>query len=133
MSASVHTLAPSAARTSSGTGETVAMRREGISTLNVLVNVTAISGTSPSLDVALEWSIDGTNFASVTAALSRQSARRVPRLSPSLYGPRSCVSSGRSRAPPRRLLSALRVSATSQTRCPGQRLAGAFPCPESES
>lgn len=31
--------------------------------LNVLVNVTARSGTTPTLDLSVEWSMDGTNFA----------------------------------------------------------------------
>jgi hypothetical protein len=31
--------------------------------VNVFLNVTAVSGTTPSMTVSVEWSFDGTNFA----------------------------------------------------------------------
>ena len=40
--------------------------RENPNNLNVLLNVTAVSGTSPSLTVEVQWSNDGTNFFSAT-------------------------------------------------------------------
>lgn len=47
----------SAARTA--TGQTDALRCGGARNLNLLVDVTAASGTSPSLTVSVEWSPDG--------------------------------------------------------------------------
>lgn len=49
----------SAARTSAGTSS--AMLAVG-ARVAVTVNVTAVSGTAPSLTLSLEWSADGTNF-----------------------------------------------------------------------
>lgn len=51
---------PSAARTA--TGQSTAFAVGTRETLAVLVNVTAVSGTSPSLTVNVEWSDDGTNW-----------------------------------------------------------------------
>jgi hypothetical protein len=65
-------LHPSAARTVSGTGP--ALDRGGLGRFLVQLNVTAASGTTPTLDVYLQTSVDGTNwhdvghFAQVTAA-----------------------------------------------------------------
>ena len=54
------TVVTSAARTTTGTSG-------GVSTtdarLSLLVNVTASSGTTPTLDLTIEWSHDGTNWA----------------------------------------------------------------------
>jgi hypothetical protein len=36
--------------------------------LSVLIRVTAVSGTTPSLTVEVQWSNDGTNFVSATTA-----------------------------------------------------------------
>lgn len=73
MSARAITLLPSAARTVSGASDgtsAAAEFREG----NVLLDITAVSGTAPSLTVTLETSADGlswfphTAFAAKTAA-----------------------------------------------------------------
>lgn len=56
----------SAARTTTGNSPAIACEK-GLQ-LNVLVEVTASSGTTPTLDFTVEWSMDGTNFASGQAA-----------------------------------------------------------------
>lgn len=64
----------SAARTASGTSGAVAI--DPGANVHVVLNTTAASGTTPTLDVSLEWSLDGGTtwaapgdaFAQVTAA-----------------------------------------------------------------
>lgn len=51
----------SAARTVSGNSAAITVPR-GKSFVNVLVNVTAASGTTPNMALTLEWSIDGTTW-----------------------------------------------------------------------
>lgn len=60
--AAVATIVASAARTATGNSGAV---QADISSrnLSVLVNVTAQSGTTPTLDFSVQWSADGTNFA----------------------------------------------------------------------
>lgn len=53
----------SAARTTNGNSGAVVCEK-GLE-LNILVEVTASSGTTPSLALTIEWSMDGTNFAVV--------------------------------------------------------------------
>lgn len=53
-------IAASAARTT--TGNSGAQLAEKALFLNLLVEVTASSGTTPTLDFTVEWSMDGTNF-----------------------------------------------------------------------
>lgn len=48
----------SAARTATGTSAAVDTR-SAAARLNILVDVTAASGTTPTLDVTVEWSFDG--------------------------------------------------------------------------
>lgn len=48
----------SAARTATGTSSAIEAR-SAAARLNILVNVTAASGTAPTLDVTVEWSFDG--------------------------------------------------------------------------
>ena len=60
-------VADSAARTTTGTSTAVALNvnsqvSPGGALLGLLVNVTAASGTTPTLDLTVEWSSDGTNF-----------------------------------------------------------------------
>jgi hypothetical protein len=50
--------APSAARTTSGNSGLVAV--DNGDQLAVLLNVTAVSGTTPSMTVSVQWSHDGT-------------------------------------------------------------------------
>ena len=54
------TLHPSAERTESGSGETIELGDR--STLRLLLDVTAASGTDAALDVAVETSHDGTTW-----------------------------------------------------------------------
>ena len=54
----------SAARTASGNSGAI-KADIGARNLSVLVDVTAASGTVPTLDTTIEWSFDGTNFAVV--------------------------------------------------------------------
>lgn len=55
-------VAPSAARTASGSTASIELIGGG-ETIGVLLDVSAVSGTSPNLVVSLEWSNDGTNWA----------------------------------------------------------------------
>jgi len=60
MARTVPNVAPSAARTASGTSAGFGTPADKLS---VLLDVTAVSGTTPSMTVTVEWSSDGTNFA----------------------------------------------------------------------
>lgn len=51
----------SAARTASSNSG--GLRQDTGDALNVLVSTTAVTGTTPTLDVSVEWSNDGTNWA----------------------------------------------------------------------
>lgn len=53
---------PSAARTANGNGQAILDSDRG-DTLSLLVAVTAASGTTPTLDLAVEWSHDGSTWA----------------------------------------------------------------------
>lgn len=55
----------SAARTTTGNSGAIACEK-GLN-LNLLVEVTASSGTTPTLDFTIEWSMDGTNFGALQA------------------------------------------------------------------
>lgn len=57
----------SAARTASGNGQAVLAASTG-DTLSLLLDVTAASGTSPTLTAGVEWSMDGVNFAPAETA-----------------------------------------------------------------
>ena len=73
MAARAITLLPSAARTSSGSGDgssAAAEFREG----NILLDITAVSGTSPSLTVTVETSADGANWFAHTAFTAKTAA-----------------------------------------------------------
>lgn len=54
------TFVSSAARTASGNSGPLALAN--VATLDLEVNVSAVSGTSPSLALSVTWSDDGTNF-----------------------------------------------------------------------
>ncbi|EST24383.1 hypothetical protein [Streptomyces roseochromogenus] len=56
------TLVVAAARTASGNSGPLVV---GYSPLNIEIETTAVSGTSPSMTVAVQWSVDGVNFAPV--------------------------------------------------------------------
>lgn len=58
----VYTLVPSAARTASGNSGPLTI---GYSPVNLEVIVSAVSGTTPSMTLAVQWSDDGVNFAPV--------------------------------------------------------------------
>lgn len=58
----VVTAVPSAARTTSGNGAAVLSADTG-DTLSLVLNITAASGTTPTLVVSVEWSMDGSNWA----------------------------------------------------------------------
>lgn len=60
MASGPFTLVASAARTA--TGNSGAMQLGDQSVLDLEVNVTAVSGTSPSMTLSVQWSNDGTNF-----------------------------------------------------------------------
>jgi hypothetical protein len=84
----VREVVASAARTSTGTSSAISAEAAGGSggigvgaRLNLLVDVTAAAGTTPTLDLSVEWSPDGTTawasadpadaFPQVTAAAAR--------------------------------------------------------------
>jgi hypothetical protein len=55
---------PSAARTTSGNSGTASVQvPANVDTVSVLANVTAASGTTPSLVLSVQWSNDGTTWA----------------------------------------------------------------------
>lgn len=60
MAFDLNTFAASAARTA--TGNSGAFAVGGATQIGVGVVVTAVSGTSPSMTLSIEWSFDGTNF-----------------------------------------------------------------------
>lgn len=65
---------PSAARTATGQGNGFAVTRR---TLTLAVDITAASGTSPTLQVGVDWSADGTTWIAADPAdqfTSRSSA-----------------------------------------------------------
>lgn len=57
-----NTLVTSAVRTTSGNSGPLTV---GYSPLNIEIEVTAVSGTTPSMTLAVQWSVDGVNFAPV--------------------------------------------------------------------
>ncbi len=73
MAARAITLLPSAARTSSGSGDGSSVAAE-LREANVLLDVTAVSGTTPSLTVTLETSADGTSWFTHTAFTAKTAA-----------------------------------------------------------
>lgn len=58
----------SAARTASGSTGALAVREAGDRSLHLLLAVTAASGGTPTLDVSVEWSMDGVAFAAADPA-----------------------------------------------------------------
>lgn len=70
------TLVPSAARTASG--ETATFRDFGAArTIRAQLEVTAAAGTTPTLDVMIEDTVDGTNWNSVAAFTQATAASRM--------------------------------------------------------
>ena len=65
------TLHESAARTATGTGSALELGDRGV--LRLLIDVTAASGTTPTLDVTVETSFDGSTWRSVAAFAQRTS------------------------------------------------------------
>lgn len=61
------TVVPSGARTTTGTSAAVLGADTG-DVLSLQVNVSAASGTTPTLLLSVEWSIDGTNWATLDGA-----------------------------------------------------------------
>jgi hypothetical protein len=64
------TLAASAARTATGTGSAVEMGDSGI--LRLTLDITAASGTTPTLDVAIQTSQDGSTGWTTVASFAQQ-------------------------------------------------------------
>lgn len=58
-------LVPSAARTASGDSGELTGSYDEATTLRVQLNVTAVAGTAPTLDVLLEDTVDGANWNAV--------------------------------------------------------------------
>jgi hypothetical protein len=58
------TAVTSAARTATGNSPAIALGDRG-STLHTILDVTAVSGTTPSMTLTVEWSHDGVNFAAL--------------------------------------------------------------------
>lgn len=67
MARALGTIVASAARTATG-NETVARGTSDHNNLALTLNVTASSGTTPSLTLAVQWSADGTNFGAADPA-----------------------------------------------------------------
>lgn len=70
---SPRTVVDSAARTATGNSGAISLHEAlkvdagevDIDSINLVVDVTAVSGTSPTLDLSVEWSHNGTDFAAV--------------------------------------------------------------------
>jgi hypothetical protein len=74
------TLAPSAARTTAFTGTAAGLGPA--QTIIFQLDVTAVAGTSPTLDVKIQGSVDGTNFCDVAAfAQATATTRQLLRIS----------------------------------------------------
>ena len=58
----------SAARTTTGNSAAISTDYGNSTQLNLLINVTAASGTGPTLDLKVQWSADGTNWADAEPA-----------------------------------------------------------------
>lgn len=61
------TVLPSGAKTANGNSGPLALNDRG-DQLHLLLNVTAVSGTTPSMTLTVEWSHDGVNFAPLEGA-----------------------------------------------------------------
>jgi len=68
------TVAASAARTASGNSGAIPVVAQ---TLGIGLHVTAVSGTTPSMTVTVEWSHDGTNFAGGESPVSFEAITAV--------------------------------------------------------
>ena len=72
-------IAPSAARTAAFTSTAVEIG--GARSLLIQLDITAVSGTTPTLDVKVQTSVDGTNFCDVAAfTQSTVAARKLIRI-----------------------------------------------------
>lgn len=59
----------SAARTATGQSASTRVQRVAVSgKVGLILNCTAASGTTPTLDISIEWSADGTTFYAAQAA-----------------------------------------------------------------
>lgn len=63
MAQGVYTVVPSQTKTATGTSPALVMGYAP--NINLEVNVSAVSGTSPSMTLSLQWSNDGVNFGNV--------------------------------------------------------------------
>ena len=70
------TIAPSAARTVTGSAAALP-GSGGLATLRAQLDVTAASGTTPTLDVVLEDTIDGTNYNTIATFTQLTAAGRL--------------------------------------------------------
>lgn len=61
-------IASGAVVTATSQSASVTVPSVAVDTVGVLVRATAVSGTSPSLTVSLQWSYDGTNFVAADPA-----------------------------------------------------------------
>ena len=61
------TLVASAARTTTGSSSAITVG-SGAANLTLEVETTAASGTSPSMTLTVQWSVDGTNFGNIDGA-----------------------------------------------------------------
>lgn len=65
---STKTVLASAARTATGTSSGLGLATEPSSKVAIGLDVTAVSGTSPTLDIAVEWSHDGSTWLAAQSA-----------------------------------------------------------------
>lgn len=72
----VDTLVPSAARTAAGNTGALGAGWGAVSTIRAQLNVTAASGTTPSLTVLLEDSLDGTTWNTIGTFSAKTAAGR---------------------------------------------------------
>lgn len=89
-SGGARTVVSSAARTATGNSGAVGLLHASASRLNLLVDVTAVTGTSPTMDLTIKWSHDGSTFGgadgtadtfaqiTATGAVSKQFTVKAP-------------------------------------------------------
>lgn len=68
MARALGTIVTSAARTATGNETSVARATADHNNVALTLNVTAASGTTPSMTLALQWSADGTNWGAADPA-----------------------------------------------------------------
>lgn len=86
-------LVGSASRTATGTGDTIDLSKHAVATgrvpqLRIQSQVTAVSGTNPSVTVIIEDSVDGENWNTIDTFTAQTAVNRAVRNITTLFNPR---------------------------------------------